>query len=93
MRLGVLPSVSSELLATAIANTRTANPGLRFVITEAPASDLVASLMHSVSDLTFSRVLDLEIARELRVVNIYAEYFAIVSRSGDPCTTPRRRCS
>ena len=90
VRLGVLPSVSSDLIALAIANTRALNPGTRFSIVEAPASDLVASLLRSELDLTFGRVLDLDVARTLRIVDVYAESFSIVVRAGHPLLGKRR---
>ena len=89
VRLGVLPSVSSDLLALAIAKARAEHPGVRFLITEAPASELVASLLRSDLDLTIGRVLALVVARPLRIVDVYDESFVIAARAGHPLA--RRR--
>ncbi len=90
VRLGVLPSVSSDLLAAAIAATRAAYPGMRFIITEAPASDLVERLQRSELDLTFGRVLDLDLARELEIIDVYDESFVIAARADHPLARRRQ---
>lgn len=90
VRLGVIPSLSSDLVSLAIANTLEAFPSVRFRIEERSTTDLLASLTRNDLDLSFGRVLDLNVARELRVVNVYDESFAIVARTGHPLSRKRK---
>ena len=89
LRLGVIPSLSSELVSAAIAGTLKDYPGVRFSIEEGPTTDLLARLTRNDLDLTFGRVLDLSVVRELRVVKVYDESFAIVARANHPLSRKR----
>jgi DNA-binding transcriptional LysR family regulator len=78
IRLGIIPSVASALLAQSIAQTLAARPHVRFMLQEGATTELLASLARNELDLTFGRVLDMQRARSLRVINVYTESFAIV---------------
>lgn len=89
IRLGVVPSLAPALLAQSIAQTLKARPHVRFEVLEGSTTALLASLNRNELDLIFGRVLNAAQAESLRVVNVYAESFAIVCAAGHPLA--RRR--
>jgi DNA-binding transcriptional LysR family regulator len=78
IRLGVIPSLASELLAQSIATTLATRPRVQFVLQEGATTELLASLGRNDLDLTFGRVLTTQLAQNLRVINVYTESFAVV---------------
>lgn len=89
IRLGIIPSLASELLALSMARTLGRWPQVRFSIKEAAATELLAHLARNDLDVTFGRVLDVDGATGLRVIGVYAEPFAIVCGMRHPLA--RRR--
>jgi DNA-binding transcriptional LysR family regulator len=90
IRLGIIPSLASALLAESIARTLAANPGVRFNMQEGATTELLASLARNDLDLCFGRVLDEGTAARLRVINVYTESFAIVCGTGHPLARNKR---
>lgn len=78
IRLGVVPSLSSQLLTDAIAHTLKLKPGIRFTVREGSTSKLLQDLAANDLDLAFARLLDSAALRELSVIDVYAESFAVV---------------
>lgn len=89
IRLGIIPSIASQLLSQSIASTLQAWPEVRFTLQEGATTELLASLARNELDLSFGRVLDMQQARSLQVVNVYTERFAIACAAGHPLA--RRR--
>lgn len=90
IRLGVVPSLSPQLLTRVIAQTLHASPGIRFVLREGSTSQLLQELAANELDLAFARLLDAEALRELTVLDIYAESFAVVCSPRHPLASKRR---
>ncbi len=78
IRLGIIPSLASELLAVSMARMLERRPQLRFFIMEAAATELLVHLARNDLDLSFGRVLDAEAHGGLRMIDVYDEPFAIV---------------
>ena len=89
VRLGIVPSLSSDLLSLAIADTMAAFPRVQFRISEEATTPLLESLRRNDLDLSFGRVLELDIARELRIAKVYEETFVIAARAGHPLARTR----
>ncbi len=89
IRLGIIPSLASALLAESIARTLAANPEVRFSVQEGATTELLASLARNDLDLCFGRVLDESTAARLRVINVYTESFAIVCGTAHPLAHKR----
>lgn len=84
VRLGIVPSLSSELLSLAMARTMAAFPRVQFRLSEEATTPLLEGLRRNDLDLTFGRVLELDVARELRIAKVYEETFVIAARAGHP---------
>jgi len=84
IRLGIIPSLSPDLLASSIATTIARYPGVRITIEEGLTTELISRLLRNELDLAFGRILDLETAKNLRVTNVYDEKFSVVCRAGHP---------
>ena len=89
IRLGIIPSLASALLAQSIARTLETWPNVRFILQEGATTELLASLGRNELDVIFGRVLDTELARSLRVINVYTESFAIVCGARHPLAKRR----
>lgn len=89
IRLGIIPSLASELLAASIARMLQAWPQVRFSMREGAATELLAHLARNDLDLTFGRVLDARGAAGLRIVEVYTESFDIVCSARHPLARKR----
>ncbi len=92
IRLGVVPSLSPQLLTNVIAQTLKAAPGIRFTLREGSTSQLLRELTANDIDLAFARLLDADALRDLSVLDVYAESFAVVC-SAEHALTQKRRVS
>jgi len=90
IRLGVIPSYSSDLLADCIAETLTASPRIQFEIREASTSQLLKELAANELDIAFARPLNASALQDLEVMDIYAESFLIACAVGHPLLRKRR---
>ncbi|WP_213956653.1 MULTISPECIES: LysR substrate-binding domain-containing protein [unclassified Variovorax] len=90
IRLGILPSLASELLARSVERTIVQWPRVRFSMQEGATTELLASLARNDLDLCFGRVLDATQAKSLRVMNVYTESFAIVCGTASPLARRRK---
>jgi DNA-binding transcriptional LysR family regulator len=90
IRLGVVPSLSPQLLATVIAQTLQTSPGIRFSLREGSTSQLLRDLAANEIDLAFARLLDAEAMRNLTVLDVYAESFAVVCSPRHALVSKRR---
>jgi DNA-binding transcriptional LysR family regulator len=78
IRLGIIPSLSSPLLAKSIDSLLSAYPRARFQLREGATDQLLEELSRNNLDLTFGRVLDYGQSLDLRVTQIYTESFEVV---------------
>lgn len=77
IRLGIIPSLASALLARSITRSLELRPQVRFTLQQGATTELLASLARNELDVIFGRVLDSQIAAKLRVVDVYTETFSI----------------
>ncbi len=84
IRLGVIPSLASELLGEAIARTLSGRRDVQFLLREGTATDLIAALRRNELDLTFGRIVDERASADRTVLPIYSGRFAIACRRDHP---------
>lgn len=89
LRLGIIPSLSSDLLARSINELITTHPRARMQMREASADELLQQLAANDLDVLFGRVLHGPAASNLRITRVYAEAFDIVCAKTHPLA--RRR--
>lgn len=82
VRLGTVPTISSDLLTLSITRMHKAQPGVQVSVREGTTTGLIEALMRGELDLTFGRVLNEISSRHLGHVKVYDEPFSIVSRVG-----------
>lgn len=90
LRLGIVPSLSPQLLTRVIGQTLTAWPGVRISLREASTSQLLAELAANELDLAFARLLNASALRDFAVLDIYAESFAVVCSTRNALAGKRR---
>ena len=90
IRLGVLPSLAPGLLTRSVDKLLGAHPKVRFTITEAATTELLASLARNELDLTFARIMPGEVVEGVRHGTVYVEPFAVVARRGHPLARARK---
>lgn len=90
IRLGVVPSLSPQLLTSVVARTLKIAPGIRFTLRETTTSQLLRELAANEIDLAFARLLDADALRGLSILDIYAESFAVVCSAGHDLAKKRR---
>jgi DNA-binding transcriptional LysR family regulator len=78
IRLGILPSLSSSLLARGINEFLADHPLVQFSVHEGTTDELLSQLGDNKLDLTFGRVLQVSQSAKLRVSKVYTEAFDIV---------------
>ncbi|MCJ0765895.1 LysR family transcriptional regulator [Variovorax terrae] len=78
VRLGILPSLSSALLARCINDFLEDHPRVQFSVHEGTTDELLGQLSRNHLDLTFGRVLHVSHSGMLRVTRVYTEAFDIV---------------
>ncbi|AOS79462.1 MULTISPECIES: LysR family transcriptional regulator [Hydrogenophaga] len=78
IRLGIIPSLSSTLLAQCINGLLQAHPGTRFALQEGATDGLMQQMARNELDIIFGRVLHADQPRHLRVTKVYTEAFDIV---------------
>lgn len=78
VRLGVIPSLSSALLAQSINALLAAHPRTRLKLSEGSTDELLAQLARNELDITFGRVLHASQEEGLRTNRVYTESFDIV---------------
>lgn len=81
IRLGIIPSLSSVLLAESINKMIDAYPHVYFQVHEATTDELLEQLSRNSLDVIFGRVLRADLANRLRVSEIYTETFDVVCSS------------
>ncbi len=84
IRLGVIPSLSPQLLAASIAALLQEHPRTQIELHEARTKELLVALAKKELDMTFGRVLEFDATRHFDVMHIYDESFSIVCRPGHP---------
>jgi DNA-binding transcriptional LysR family regulator len=78
IRLGIIPSLSSRLLAQSMNKLLEAHPQARFQLREGATDELMDELARNELDIIFGRMLHAGPAANLRVTSIYTETFDIV---------------
>lgn len=89
VRLGIIPSLSSALLARSVNELATAHPGARIQMRESSTDELLRELSTNNLDVIFGRVLYAGHASNLRITKVYTESFEIVCAKGHRLA-PRR---
>lgn len=84
VRLGIMPSLSSTLLARSINALLLAHPGTRFALQEGTSDGLMQQLLRNELDISFGRMLHADPPRQLRVSKVYTESFDIVCSRQHP---------
>lgn len=84
VRLGIVPSLSTRLLARITDDLLSEHPNVRLELTEGATDRLMEGLLHNDLDLIFGRVLENSPTLHLRVVEVYTESFEVVSASHHP---------
>jgi len=84
IRLGILPSLSSNLLAQSINRLIESHPRAHFSITEGTTDELLRALVANDLDITFGRLLHAGLPGNLRVTKVYTEAFDIVCGRNHP---------
>lgn len=84
IRLGILPSLSPELLAGAINKLLDAFPGARLELQEGTTDELLSQLIRNDLDIIFGRILHVGQPKNLRVTKVYTEVFDIVCSAQHP---------
>lgn len=90
LRLGVLVGWNSDLLSHALALVVQRNSSARFTLQEGTTTELLVALQRNEVELLFGRVLDVDMARGLRVVPVYAEPYFVVCAAGHPLSGQRK---
>lgn len=90
VRLGIVPSLSAQLLARITDDLLSAHPNVRLELTEGATDRLMEGLRRNDLDLIFGRILDRARISELRVVEVYTESFEVVSAAGHPLARKAR---
>lgn len=78
LRLGIVPSLSSALLAASINKLVSTHPGVRVEMRESSTDELLHDLHANNLDIMFGRVLRVGDASRLRITEVYTESFEIV---------------
>ena len=84
IRLGIIPSLSSVLLARCINGLLEAHPRARFSVQEGTTDTLMHELVRNNLDIIFGRVLHADHPQSLRVTKVYTEAFDIVCARENP---------
>ena len=78
LRLGIIPSLSSELLAHCVNELIATDPRARIQMRESSTDELLQQLATNGLDIIFGRVLHRANASNLRITKVYTESFEIV---------------
>lgn len=78
IRLGIIPSLSTALLANSINELLETHPQVYMQIQEAATNELMHELVRNNLDLIFGRVLHIRNADNLRISEVYTETFDVV---------------
>ncbi|WP_066709803.1 LysR substrate-binding domain-containing protein [Curvibacter delicatus] len=84
IRLGILPSLSPELLARSVNALLAAHPRAHFSVHEGTTDELLGELTRNNLDITFGRMLHAGQPANLRVTKVYTEAFDIVCGRHSP---------
>lgn len=84
IRLGIIPSLSPELLARCIHSLLAQHPRIRLSLQEGTTDELLESLRTNDLDIFFGRMLHADFPNDLRVTKIYTETFEIVCAQSHP---------
>lgn len=84
VRLGIIPSLSSSLLARAANELLAEHPNVHLQLAEGATNELMSELVRNNLDLIFGRVLSSGHARNLRVTKVYTESFEVVCAREHP---------
>lgn len=78
VRLGIIPSLSSALLAASVNELVATHPSARIQMRESSTDELLRDLLANNLDILFGRVLHVASASRLRITEVYTETFEIV---------------
>lgn len=90
VRLGVIPFVTDDLVARALARVRRQTTGLEVRVIEGSSQDLIARLRVGELDLTLGRVTSESDVRGLNLIALYDEPFAAIVAKDHPAAKLRR---
>ncbi len=84
LRLGVLPSLNSQLFARSINRVLARWPAVRITVREGATTELLAALERNELDVTYGRILGMAQARSLVTVPVYNEAFCVACAASHP---------
>jgi len=89
LRLGVLPSLNSQLFAGSINRVLARWPAIRITVREGATTELLEALARNELDVTYGRILGMAQAKSLVAVPVYNEAFCVACSAGHPLAARR----